>query len=354
MYRKRLLLLIITLLTALLLAACGSGEESENTEESTGAEENEETTDEAAEEEGENASSETYKIGATQIVEHPSLDAAYEGFQAAFEDAGIEAEFDFQSAQNDQNNASTIANNFVAEGVDLIFANSTPSAQSALQATEDIPILFTSVTDPIDAGLVDSFEEPGKNATGVVDMHPDSITQTVEFIDEHFEGSTIGLVYSAGEANSAAQIEAVNTAVEGTSLSTVEATVSNSSEVQQSTTSLVGDADVFFIITDNTVVSALEAVVGVAEEQGIPLFVGEPDSVARGGFAAFGFEYHDIGYRTGEMAIEILTGDKTPQEIPTENPPEINLYLNKEAAEAQGIEWNDSWEENAEMVEAEE
>ncbi|GAB2565676.1 ABC transporter substrate-binding protein [Gracilibacillus alcaliphilus] len=346
MKKKLLLLLVLSFFSVLVLAACGSNDE----EGSNGSEAGEQS-----EEGNEQASSdgEVYQIGATQIVEHPSLDAAYQGFQDALSDAGLEVEYNFQSAQNDQNNATTIANNFVAEGVDLIFANSTPSAQSALQATSDIPILFTSVTDAVESGLVESMDQPGDNITGVLDMHPDSITQTVEFIDTYFEGSTIGLVYSAGEANSVAQINAVNEAVEGTSLSTAEATVGNSSEVQQATNSLVGEADVFFIITDNTVVSALEAVIDVAESQSIPLFVGEPDSVARGGFASYGIDFHTIGYRTGEMAVEILTGEKTTADIPVEVPPSMQLFINEEAAEAQGIEWNDEWDDQAEILETE-
>ncbi|SFL94980.1 putative ABC transport system substrate-binding protein [Gracilibacillus orientalis] len=354
MKKNLLLLLIIAFFSILVLAACGTSDDTDNTNGGSDAEETEGDSEEATEEtEDEEAVSddEVYQIGATQIVEHPSLDAAYEGFQAAIADAGLEAEYDFQSAQNDQNNASTIANNFVADGVDLIFANSTPSAQSSLQATSDIPILFTSVTDAVESGLVEALDEPGENITGVLDLHPDSVLTTVEFVDNYFEGATIGLIYSAGEANSVAQIEAVKEAVEGTSLSTAEATIGNSSEVQQATNSLVGEADVFYIITDNTVVSALEAVVAVAEEQGIPLIVGEPESVKRGGFATFGIDYHTIGYRTGEMAVEVLTGKKTTADIPVEAPPSMQLFINKEAAEAQGVEWNEDWDEDAEFLE---
>ncbi|KAB8137925.1 ABC transporter substrate-binding protein [Gracilibacillus oryzae] len=352
MKRKGLWLLLVAFLSVAVLAACGSeGNEEDTNSDSSGENAAEQ---ESSQEEGngeEAASDETYVIGATQIVEHPSLDAAYEGFQAAIKDAGLNVEYKFENAQDDQNNAITIANNFVADGVDLIFANSTPSAQSVLQATSDIPILFTSVTNAVDAGLVESNEQPGGNITGVIDLHPEAITNTIEFIENNFEGSTVGVIYDAGEANSVAQIEAVKEAIDGTSLSLAEATVGNSSEVQQAATSLVGEADVIYIVTDNTVVSALETVVGVAEEQDIPLIVGEPDSVARGGFAAYGFLYYDIGYRTGEMAVEILTGEKTPADFPVENPPNLDFYLNKSAAEAQGVEWDAAWEEEAELVE---
>ena len=337
--RKWLLLVIIAVMSVFVLAACGSEDDTD-------------TTEEADDVEGsENADGDTYVIGATQILEHPSLDEAYNGFQAAIEEAGLDVEYDYQNAQNDQNNVKTIADNFVADDVDLIFANSTPSALGALNATKDIPILFTSVTDAVDAGLVEAMEEPGDNITGVVDLHPEAIESTVQFIDEYFDGANVGVIYNAGEANSVAQIDAVEAAADGTSLTISERTVSNSSEVQQATSSLAGEVEVFYIVTDNTVVSALDTVVGVANEQQIPLIVGEPDSLEKGGFATFGIDYHTIGYRTGEMAVEILTGDNTPGDIDVEYPPEIQLFINKDGAEAQGVEWNDDWDEDAEFIE---
>ncbi|MFC2949028.1 ABC transporter substrate-binding protein [Virgibacillus sediminis] len=332
----RKFLSVIAVISMFILSACGSEEESANgtSGESDG---------------GEN----TYRVGATQIVEHPSLDEAYRGFQDALADAGLEVEYDFQSAQNDQNNVKPISDGFVADNVDLIFANSTPSALGALQATREIPILFTSVTDAVDAGLVPSMDEAGDNITGVVDLHPEQIDATVEFIESNFPDATVGMIYNAGEQNSVNQVESVKAAAEGTGLSIEERTVANSAEVQQAATTLVEDADVFYIITDNTVVSALDSVVGVANDQDIPLIVGEPDSLAKGGFATFGIDYHTIGYRTGEMAAEILTGKKDPSEIPPEYPPEIQLFINKEGAEEQGVEWKDEWEESADLVETE-
>ncbi|WP_067728007.1 ABC transporter substrate-binding protein [Oceanobacillus damuensis] len=324
------ILMLGMIIAVISLAACGADNDTEGSSS-----------------EGEN----TYKVGATQIVEHPSLDAAYEGFKDALADAGLEVEYDFQSAQNDQNNVKPISDGFVADDVDLIFANSTPSALGALQATSDIPIVFTSVTDAVDVGLVPSMDEAGENITGVVDLHPEQIDATVEFIGNYFEGASIGMVYNAGEQNSVNQVEAVKAAAEDKGLEVVERTVANAAEVQQAATTLVGDADVFYIITDNTVVSALDSVIGVANDQDIPLIVGEPDSLAGGGFATFGIDYHTIGYRTGEMAAEILTGEKSPSDIPAEYPPEIQLFINKQAAEEQGIEWNTEWDEMAQFVE---
>lgn len=330
--KRWLQLMIIAFISIIVLAACGT-DGKEDADAASG--------------------DKTYTIGATQIVEHPSLDAAYEGFKDALKDADLNVEYDFQNAQNDKSNVSTISKNFVADNVDLIFANSTPSALGALQETSDIPIVFTSVTDAVDAGLVDSMDKPGENITGVVDLHPDAIKKTVEFIEANFPGANVGLIYNAGEANSVTQIEAVQEAAKGLDLSFVERTVANSAEVQQATTTLVGDADVLYIVTDNTVVSALDSVVGVANDQDIPLIVGEPDSLAKGGFATFGIDYHTIGYRTGEMAVEILTGKKKTVDIDVEYPPEIQLYINKQAAEEQGIDWKKEWDDDAEIIETE-
>lgn len=293
----------------------------------------------------------SYVVGVTQIVEHPSLDEAYKGFQAALKDKGLDVEYDVQIAQGDMNNNQTIAQNFVGDGVDLIFANSTPSALGALNATKDIPIVFTSVTDPIGAGLVKSFEEPGANITGTTDTHPDAIPNTIKFIDKYEEGTKIGMIFNSGEQNSVAQIDMVKEAVKGTDLKVVEAPVSTSAEVKQAAESLIGNADVIYIITDNTVVSALEAVVKVASDEDIPLYVGELDSVKRGGFAAYGFNYYDIGYQTGEMAASILTGDKKPSDIPVQYPDKLKLLINKKAAEDMGVELLPEWDKEAEYAE---
>ncbi|WP_026582407.1 ABC transporter substrate-binding protein [Bacillus sp. J33] len=318
---------------AVLLSGCGS----ESSNGGTGSSESEKE--------------DSYKVGVTQIVEHPSLDAALEGFKKALEEEGLDVSYDVQIAQGDQNNNQSIANNFAGDGVDLIFANSTPSALSALNATKDIPIVFTSVTDPVGAQLVKSMESPDGNITGTTDTHPDAIPNMVKFIDEQFDASTVGVIYNSGEQNSEVQIEKVKEALSGTDMKLAEATVSNSSEVKQAAESLVGKADVIYIITDNTVVSALESVIQVSNDNDIPLFVGEIDSVERGGFAAYGFDYEDIGYEAGAMAVQILKEGKQPSELPVQYPQNLKLVINKKAAEEMGIELKEEWNDLAEFVE---
>lgn len=292
-----------------------------------------------------------FTIGVTQIVEHPSLDAAFDGFKKALEDQGVAAEYDIQIAQGDQNNNQTIANNFVGDEVDLIFANSTPSALSALNATKDIPIVFTSVTDAIGSGLVESMDNPSGNVTGTTDTHPDAIPNVVQFLKDYYPNTTVGMIYNSGEQNSIAQIDLVKEALKNTDLKLEEATVSSSSEVKQAAESLIGKADVFYIITDNTVVSALESVVQVSNDNDIPLFVGELDSVKRGGFAAYGFDYFDIGYEAGEMAAQILKDGKQPSELPVQYPQKLKLQINKTAAQEMNIEWKEEWNNIAEIIE---
>lgn len=285
----------------------------------------------------------TYKIGVTQIVEHPSLNAAYDGFKKALEDAGIEAEYDVQIAQGDNSANTTIASNLVSSGVDLIFANSTPSAQAVAGATQDIPIVFTSVTDAVGAELVESMESPGGNVTGTIDNHPDAIPNTMKFLKEELGAKNVGMVFNSGEANSRAQVDAVKEMLKDMDMTVVEASVATSADVKQATESLIGKVDSLYIITDNTVVSALESVVQVANEQKLPMMVGEFDSVKRGGLAAYGFEYYDIGYEAGQMAAKILKGENKPADLPVQVPQNLKLIMNEDTAKALELSIKDEW-----------
>lgn len=294
------------------------------------------------------------KIGITQIVEHPSLDAAREGFIAALNDAGYEEgknlKIDYQNAQGDMNNNMTIAQNLVTNDSDLILAIATASAQSVVQSTKDIPILFTGITDPLGAGLVQSLEKPGANVTGTSDTHPDAIKNTIASIKKFIpEAKTVGIIYNDGEANSVVNVDNAKKALEENGLECALSAISTSSEVKQAAESLVGRADVFYIPKDNTVVSALESVITVANEEKIPTFVGESDSVKRGTFSSYGFEYHDLGYTTGKMAVDILEG-KNPGDIPVGFPESLELIVNKQAAEAQGVEVTEEMLKDAKVV----
>ncbi|WP_453996486.1 ABC transporter substrate-binding protein [Bacillus nitroreducens] len=324
----------------LALAGCGSSDETSEKSESSN-----------------NNEKEQVVVGITQYAPHTSLDAATEGFKKALEDEGFKEgdnlKIDFQNAQGEQSNTATIAQNLVGNQVDLIFANATPSAMAALNATNEIPIIFTSVTDPVGAGLVEAFDKPGENITGTTDNHPDATKTTINFITQQLEAKKIGVIYNSGEQNSVVQVEQVKEFAEQDGAELVEVSVSTTAEVKQAAESLVGRVDAIYIPTDNTAVQALDSIIAVANEKDIPLFVGELDSMKAGGFAASGFEYYDIGYQSGLMAAQILKGEKKASEIPVELPNSLQLFINKKAAEEQGIEIKAEWEEIAEIYEGE-
>ncbi|MDQ0176512.1 putative ABC transport system substrate-binding protein [Bacillus chungangensis] len=322
----------ITILgAALFLAGCGtSSKQTKETGDSTG-------------------DKEIFNIGITQISEHPSLDSAQEGFKKALEDAGLEVNYDIQNAQDDNSANDTIATNLVHSKVDLIFANSTPSAQASLSKTTDIPIIFTSVTDAVAAELVQSMEKPGGNVTGTIDMHPEAIQNTLKFMKEELGAATIGTIYNAGEQNSRAQVDNVKKILDNLGLKLEEASVATTADVKQAAESLIGKVDAFYIVTDNTVIKAIESVVSVADEKKLPLLTAELDSLDRGAFAAFGFDYYDIGYEAGEIAVQVLKGEKKPSEIPVQPPQQLKLKMNKKTAETIGVKIKPEWE--AELVE---
>jgi putative ABC transport system substrate-binding protein len=319
----------VLLAGSLLLAGCGSKDTAGTSKNSDGKKE--------------------YKIGISQFAVHPSLDAATKGFKQALKDKGVQVKYEEQNAEADMNNTQTIAKNFVGNKVDLIFANATPSAVAALNATKDIPIVFTSVTDPIGAGLVKSFDQPGNNITGTTDNHPDATKKTISFITEQVKAKKVGVIYNSGEQNSVVQVKNVKQLLDKNDAKLVEVSVSTSAEVKQAAESLVGRVDAIYIPTDNTVVSALDSVISVANSKKIPLFVGELDSMKKGAVAASGFNYFDIGYQSGVMAADILTGKKKPSEIPVELPKSLKLVINKKAAEAQGLKVDSAWEKLGEF-----
>ena len=283
--------------------------------------------------------SEMVRIGISQLVEHPSLDQARKGFIRAFEENGYtegeNLELDIQNAAGDQATATTIASSFASDNKDLVLAIATPAAQAAAQAITDIPVLFTAVTEPEVAGLVDSWDSPGANITGTSDLNP--VKEQIGLIKELApEAKSIGIVYSSGEVNSDVQVELAQEAAKELGLEVKLATVSNSAEVQQATDSL--DVDALYVPTDNNVVSALQSVIQIAEAKGLPVVVGEGDSVENGGVATYGLDYESLGYQTGMMALKILEDGADPASMPVETLTEIQLIVNKSAAANMGIE----------------
>lgn len=293
------------------------------------------------------------KIGVMQIVEHPALDAARKGFVDSLAEAGyLEGKnviYDFQNAQGDMSVAQSIAQKFVNDRVDMILAIATPTAQAAAQATDKIPILITAVTDPKAAGLVKSIEKSGTNVTGTSDLNP--VAQQIELVLKFApKAKRVGIVYNAGETNSLVQVDLAEKATKALKLSLVKASCSNSSGVYEAAQSLVGRVDAIYVPTDNTVVSALESVVKVAESAKLPLIVGEGDSVKRGGLATVGINYYELGKQTGRIALKVIKG-ANPADMPIEYLlGKAELMINLKAAKAMGVKVPESLLKEADEV----
>jgi len=283
---------------------------------------------------------ETLKIGIIQIVEHPALDAAREGFIDQFTEHGyVEGEkitYQIQVAQGDMATANTIAQKFKNERLDLILAIATPTAQAVANLIKDKPILITAVTDPVAAGLVESAERPGSNVTGTNDLQP--LAEQFALAQQLVPGAKrVGIIYNAGEANSVTQVQMAKAIADQLGLEVVEATVDTSAGVLQAAQSFIGRVDFIYVPTDNTVVSAFSSVVKVAEENGIPVFPGEENLVPQGALATVGVNYYRLGRQTAEMALRILEEGAKPESMPIESQKETELVINEDVAQALGI-----------------
>lgn len=279
------------------------------------------------------------RIGIVQIVEHPSLNTIRESFinelaELGFKD-GENIEIDYQNAQNDQTNLKTICQKFVNSKYDLIVAIATPSAQAAAGETRDIPVLFSACTDPVGSGLVESMEKPGGNVTGTSDaVSAQQIMELAKRITPDIK--TIGALYNSSETNSIAVINELKEYAKDNGLTVVEATVTNSSEVQQAAQSLADKADAIFSPIDNTVASAMPVVAQVANKAKKPVYVGADSMVKDGGLATCGINYIELGKETAEMAAEILNGKK-PADMPVRTMSDMEIYINKATADEIGI-----------------
>ncbi len=278
------------------------------------------------------------RIGLTQIVEHPALDATRQGIidglrEAGYED-GKEIEIDFQSAQGEQ----PLAQQIVADKKDLIIAIATPSAQAAVNATKNnpIPVVFSAVTDPLSAGLVSDLQKPGGHVTGTSDLVPVKIQ--MELFDRlGLKVTNLGVIYNAGEANSVALMNDIHAAAGEMGLNIVEATVANATEVQQAAQSLVGRVDGLYLITDNTLAQGVQAVIDVANSQKIPAISSVDSYVEQGALATFGLDYYLHGKLTAEVVVDILEG-KNPGDLPVRYNEDLSLIINTKTVETLGLD----------------
>ena len=277
------------------------------------------------------------KIGITKIVEHPALDAVEQGvidaLSAAGYERGVDVEYLLASAQGDYSAAIAIAQNFQAQGVDLVVAIATPSAQAAVEVFlgTDIPVIYAAVTDPVGAGLVLSATDPSgnQNVTGVSDMIP--VAAHLRLLQDLLPGlETVGIVYNPGEANSVILTDMAIVAAEELGITLVTATADTTANVPIAAQSLIGRVDAYYVTTDNTVVSAVDSVYSASVEAGVPFLMADPTSLASSTLSA-GFDYYVHGLTTGDVVLRVLAGTGT-DEIPVTFQPRAEVQLNLDGA----------------------
>ena len=282
-----------------------------------------------------------FRIGISQFITHQSLDATREGFvdelakQGYIEGKNIE--IDLQNAQGEQRNLKTISQQ-LAESSDVVLAIATPSAQSLANTTQTTPVIFSAVTDPVSAKLVESREHPGGNVTGTSDQSSDAISTQINLIKKVLpKAKTIGILYTQSEPNSVVQKDEAKRLLEEKGFTVVEKTILDSNNVKAAAESLMAEVDMVFVPTDNIISSTMETVKQVSIKHKVPVFGGSTEMVAVGGLYNYGTNYEELGRQTARMLIRILKGEK-PENIAVELPEKLELHTNKEMADALGID----------------
>ena len=268
---------------------------------------------------GGESADDTYTVGICQLVQHPALDAATQGFKDALTEAlGDKVKFEEGNASNDSASCATIVNGFVSGGVDLILANATPALQAAASATDSIPVLGTAVTEYGVALSIDNFNGTvGNNISGTSDLAP--LDQQADMITELFpDAKNVGILYCSGEPNSVYQAKVVKDCLEKKNIAVEVYTFADSNDVSTVTSSACANSDVIYIPTDNTAASCTEAISSVALPAGVPIVAGE-EGICKGcGVATLSIDYYELGRTTGQMAVKILKGEANVSEMPIE------------------------------------
>lgn len=282
---------------------------------------------------------EMYTIGINQLVQHDALDASREGFIEGLKEKGFEEgknlKIDYQNAQGDIAIAKTISDQFVTSKVDMIFAIATSSLQASYNATKDIPIVFTAVTDPIDAGVAESWESSGTNVTGTSDMV--SMEKQLSLLTTLVPDiKTLGVIYNSSEANSLAQVQELKKEAEKNAIDIKEISVTTVNEINQNLNAAIGSIDALYAPTDNTVASAYDLVGNICVNKNIPILCGEEAGVSKGGLCSIGIDYFKLGKEAGYKAAEILNGAK-PEDIEISTLSDMSITINTEVAEKLNI-----------------
>ena len=282
-----------------------------------------------------------FRIGISQFITHQSLDATREGFVDELAKQGYvegkNIEIDLQNAQGEQRNLKTISQQ-LAESSDVVLTIATPSAQSLANTTQTTPVVFSAVTDPVSAKLVESREHPGGNVTGTSDQSSDAISTQINLIKKVLpKAKTIGILYTQSEPNSAVQKDEAKRLLEEKGFTVVEKTILDSNNVKAAAESLMTEVDMVFVPTDNIISSTMETVKQVSIKHKVPVFGGSTEMIAVGGLYNYGTNYEELGRQTARMLIRVLKGEK-PENIAVELPEKLELHTNQEMADALGID----------------
>lgn len=314
--KEKMVLGLVTVTTTLLLGACGNTNENGNSKAAN------------------------MNIGILQYMEHDSLSKAREGFVSELEKADyIEGEnltINYQNAQGDQANLQSMSESLKGEN-EVILSIATPAAQSLATVTQEDPILFTAVTDPVDAGLVADNEVPGGNVTGTSDMVPIE-DQVALLLSLAKDAQTVGIIYNSSEPNSKIQADLAQEAIEAEGLEVKTLTVTSTNDVQQVMTTLAQEVDAVYIPTDNTLASTMPTVGEIALEYKLPVIPGSAEMVEAGGLATYGINYEELGRQTAKMALRIIEEGADTAEMPVETSNNLELVINEEVAESLGID----------------
>lgn len=315
---NRMKKLTAALLSAALMAGCSTSSSASSAASSTAA--------------GSSAA-ETYSIGLAQLVDHPSLNTIRDAMLDEFEVQGFKdgenITINYQNAAGKTSSLDSIMSGYQADGVEAIVAIATPTAMAAQNYAENIPVIFSAVSDPVGAGLVESIEVPGGNITGTSDE-----VQVEQIIDLMLQLSPdikkVGVLYNAGEANSVSNIERFKKYAEEKGLEVIEKTGTDNTTMQQAAVDLANSVDAMFSPNDNTVATGMVSLAQVARDAGIPYYVGADSMVETGGFATVGIDYEELGRETARMTIDVLEGT-SPAEMPVKVYKEnLNIYVNED------------------------
>ena len=282
-----------------------------------------------------------FRIGISQFITHQSLDATREGFVDELAKQGYvegkNIEIDLQNAQGEQRNLKTISQQ-LAESSDVVLAIATPSAQGLANTTQTTPVIFSAVTDPVSAKLVESREHPGGNVTGTSDQSSDAISTQINLVKKVLpKAKTIGILYTQSEPNSVVQKDEAKRLLEEKGFTVVEKTILDSNNVKAAAESLMAEVDMVFVPTDNIISSTMETVKQVSIKHKVPVFGGSTEMIAVGGLYNYGTNYEELGRQTARMLIRVLKGEK-PENIAVELPEKLELHTNQEMADALGID----------------